>query len=222
MKLNDTALCVVFIYRIDMKVLIACEFSGTVREAFAKLGHDAWSCDIEPTDIPGRHYQGDVMDILADGWDMLIAFPPCTHLAVSGAKHFEQKRKDGRQQQGIDFFMQMINAPIEKISVENPVGIMSSIHKKPSQIIQPWQFGHEAQKTTCLWLKNLPNLKHTNVVGKGDFYTTPTGKKMPSWMSDPVGADGKKLAYGSDAIKKVRNKTFQGIADAMANQWGNI
>jgi hypothetical protein len=205
-----------------MKVLIACEFSGTVREAFAKLGHNAWSCDIEPTDIPGQHYQGDVMDILADGWDMLIAFPPCTHLAVSGARHFEQKRKDGRQQQGIDFFMQMINAPIEKISVENPVGIMSSIHKKPSQIIQPWQFGHEAQKTTCLWLKNLPNLKHTNIVGKGDFYTTPTGKKMPSWMSDPVGADGKKLAYGSSEIKKVRNKTFQGIADAMADQWGNI
>ena len=205
-----------------MKILIACEFSGTVREAFAKLGHDAWSCDIEPTDIPGQHYQGDVMDILADGWDMLIAFPPCTHLAVSGARHFEQKRKDGRQQQGIDFFMQMINAPIEKISVENPVGIMSSIHKKPSQIIQPWQFGHEAQKTTCLWLKNLPNLEHTNVVGKGEFYTTPTGKKMPSWMSDPVGADGKKLAYGSAEIKKVRNKTFQGIADAMASQWGNL
>jgi hypothetical protein len=113
-----------------------------------------------------------------------------------------------------------VNAPIKKISIENPVGIMSSIHKKPSQIIQPWHFGHEAQKTTCLWLKNLPLLQHTNVVGKGDFYTTPTGKKMASWMCDPVGADGKKLAYGSAEIKKVRNKTFQGIADAMANQWG--
>ena len=204
-----------------MRVLIACEFSGTVREAFAKLGHDAWSCDIEPTDLPGQHYQGDVLDILADGWDMLIAFPPCTHLAVSGARHFEQKRKDGRQQQGIDFFMQMINAPIDRISVENPIGIMSSVYKKPTQIIQPWQFGHEAQKTTCLWLKNLPTLQHTNVVSKGDFYISPTGKKMPTWMSDPVGADGKKLAYGSAEIKKVRNKTFQGIADAMAEQWGN-
>jgi site-specific DNA-cytosine methylase len=205
-----------------MKVLIACEFSGTVREAFSKLGHDAWSCDIEPTDIAGKHYQGDVLDILNDGWDMLIAFPPCTHLAVSGARHFQQKRKDGRQQQGIDFFMQMINAQVDRISVENPVGIMSSVYQKPTQIIQPWQFGHEAQKTTCLWLKNLPLLKHTNVVSKGDFYITPTGKKMPAWMSDPVGADGKKLAYGSVEIKKVRNKTFQGIADAMADQWGNI
>lgn len=203
-----------------MKVLIACEFSGTVREAFTKLGHDAWSCDIEPTEIPGNHYQGDVLDILNNQWDMLIAFPPCTHLAVSGAKHFEKKRKDGRQQQGIDFFMKMINAPIKRISVENPVGIMSSLYQKPTQIIQPWHFGHEAQKTTCLWLKNLPALQHTNVVGKGDFYTTPTGKKMPAWMSDPVGLNGKKLAYGSDEIKKIRNKTFQGIADAMASQWG--
>ena len=205
-----------------MRILIACEFSGTVREAFAKLGHDVWSCDIEPTDIPGQHYQGDVMDIIGGGWDMLIAFPPCTHLAVSGAKHFEQKRKDGRQQQGIDFFMQMVNAPIDKISIENPVGIMSSIHQKPSQIIQPWQFGHEAQKTTCLWLKGLPKLHPTNIVNKGHFYISPSGKKMPTWLSDPVGADGKKLAYGSVEIKKIRNKTFQGIADAMAEQWGSL
>jgi len=202
-----------------MKILIACEFSGTVREAFTGGGHDVWSCDIEPTDVPGQHYQGDVMDIINDGWDMLIAFPPCTHLAVSGARHFEQKRKDGRQQQGIDLFMKMINAPIDKIAVENPIGIMSSLHKKPSQIIQPYQFGHEAQKSTCLWLKNLPLLIPTNIVGKGDFYITPGGKKMASWMCDPVGKDGKKLAYGSDEIKKVRNKTFQGIADAMAKQW---
>ena len=209
-----------FFWNKFMKILVACEFSGTVREAFAKLGHDVWSCDIEPTDILGNHYQGDVMDIINDGWDMLIAFPPCTHLAVSGARHFEAKRKDGRQQQGIDFFMQMINAPIDKISVENPIGIMSSLYQKPTQIIQPWQFGHEAQKTTCLWLKNLPPLQHTNIVSKGDFYISPTGKKMPTWMSDPIDANGKKLAYGSAEIKKIRNKTFQGIADAMANQWG--
>jgi hypothetical protein len=179
------------------------------------------SCDLEPTELLGAHYQGNVMDVINDGWDMLIAFPPCTHLAVSGARHFEQKRKDGRQQEGIDLFMKMINAPIDKIAVENPIGIMSSLYKKPSQIIQPYQFGHEAQKSTCLWLKNLPLLTPTNIVGKGDFYITPSGKKMASWMCDPVGKDGKKLAYGSDEIKKVRNKTFQGIANAMASQWGN-
>ena len=204
-----------------MKILIACEFSGTVREAFKRLGggYDIWSCDTEPTDIPGQHYQGDVMNIINDGWDMMIAFPPCTHLAVSGARHFEQKRKDGRQQQGIDFFMQMINAPIPKIAVENPIGIMSSIHKKPSQIIQPWEYGHEAQKSTCLWLKGLPLLKPTNIVDKGKFYITPSGKKMPAWMSDPIGKDGKKIGYNTPEIKKIRNKTFQGIADAMAEQW---
>ena len=178
------------------------------------------SCDLEPTESVGPHYQGDVMDIINNGWDMMIAFPPCTHLAVSGAKHFAKKRADGRQQQGIDFFLKIINANIPKIAVENPIGIMSTIYKKPTQIIQPWQFGHEAQKTTCLWLKNLPVLQHTKLVDKGIFYVTPTGKKMPSWMSDPVDANGKKLAYGSDAIKKIRNKTFQGIADAMATQWG--
>ena len=160
------------------------------------------------------------MDIINDGWDMMIAFPPCTHLAVSGARHFEQKRKDGRQQQGINFFMSMINAPIPKIAVENPIGIMSSIYKKPSQIIQPWEYGHEAQKSTCLWLKNLPLLKPTNIVDKGKFYITPSGKKMPAWMSDPIGQDGKKIGYNTPEIKKIRNKTFQGIADAMANQWG--
>jgi len=203
-----------------LKILIACEFSGTVRDAFIREGHDAMSCDLEPTESVGPHYQGDVMDIINNGWDMMIAFPPCTHLAVSGAKHFAKKRADGRQQQGIDFFLKIINANIPKIAVENPIGIMSTIYKKPTQIIQPWQFGHEAQKTTCLWLKNLPVLQHTKLVDKGIFYVTPTGKKMPSWMSDPVDANGKKLAYGSDAIKKIRNKTFQGIADAMATQWG--
>ena len=203
-----------------LKILIACEFSGTVRDAFIRGGHSAMSCDLLPTDAPGPHYQGNVMDIINNGWDMMIAFPPCTHLAVSGAKHFAKKRADGRQQQGIDFFLKIINANIPKIAVENPIGIMSTIYKKPTQIIQPWQFGHEAQKTTCLWLKNLPVLQHTKLVDKGIFYVTPTGKKMPSWMSDPVDANGKKLAYGSDAIKKIRNKTFQGVADAMATQWG--
>lgn len=204
-----------------MRILVACEFSGTVRDAFIKAGHDAMSCDIEPTDAPGPHYQGDMFDIINDGWDMMIAFPPCTHLAVSGAKHFAQKRADGRQQQGIDFFLRVVNADIPKIAVENPVGIMSRLYRKPDQIIQPWQFGHEAQKTTCLWLKNLPPLQHTNIVEKGSFYITKSGKKMPSWSHDAVGIDGKKLGYNTKEIKKIRNKTFQGIADAMAQQWGN-
>jgi hypothetical protein len=206
----------------QMKILVACEFSGTVRDAFIKAGHDAVSCDIEPSDKPGPHYQGDMFDIINDGWDMMIAFPPCTHLACSGAKHFAQKRADGRQQQGIDFFLKVINADIPRIAVENPVGIMSSIYRKPDQIIQPWQFGHEAQKTTCLWLKNLPQLQHTKVVEKGSFYITKSGKKMPSWSHDAVGADGKKIGYNTPEIKKIRNKTFQGIADAMANQWGKL
>ena len=196
-----------------VKVLIACEFSGTVREAFAKLGHDAWSCDLEPTEMPGNHYQGDVIDILADGWDLMIAHPPCTHLAVSGARHFEQKRKDGRQQQGIDLFMQMINAPIPKIAVENPVGIMSTIYQKPNQIIEPYEYGHNCTKKTCLWLKELPLLKPTNIVDKGDVWVAKSGKRMSQWYYDSSCLPPKER-------EKMRNKTFQGIADAMANQWG--
>lgn len=197
-----------------MRVLIACEFSGTVRDAFSKLGHDAWSCDLEPTDTPGNHYQGDVLDILKEGWDLMIAHPPCTHLAVSGARHFEQKRKDGRQQQGIDFFMEMINAPIPKIAVENPVGIMSSLYRKPNQIIEPYEYGHECTKKTCLWLKDLPLLKPTNIVGKGDIWVAKSGKRMSQWYYDSSCLPPKER-------EKMRNKTFQGIADAMANQWGN-
>jgi hypothetical protein len=204
-----------FFWKKIMKVLIACEFSGTVRDAFTKLGHNAWSCDLEPTDTPGNHYQGDVMDILADGWDLMIAHPPCTHLAVSGARHFEQKRKDGRQQQGIDLFMQMINAPIPKIAVENPVGIMSTIYKKPSQIIEPYEYGHSCTKKTCLWLKELPLLKPTNIVDKGDVWVAKSGNRMSQWYYDSSCLPPKER-------EKMRNKTFQGIADAMADQWGNI
>lgn len=196
-----------------MRVLVACEFSGTVKDAFAKLGHDAWSCDLEPSETPGQHYQGDVMDILADGWDLMIAHPPCTHLAVSGARHFEQKRKDGRQQQGIDFFMQMINAPIPKIAVENPVGIMSSLYRKPDQIIEPYEYGHPCTKKTCLWLKGLPLLKPTNIVDKGDVWVAKSGKRMSHWYYESSCLPPKER-------EKMRNKTFQGIADAMAEQWG--
>lgn len=196
-----------------MRVLIACEFSGTVRDAFAKRGHDALSCDLEQSETPGQHYQGDVMDILADGWDMMIAHPPCTHLAVSGARHFEQKRKDGRQQKGIDFFMKMINAPIPMIAVENPVGIMSTIYRKPDQIIEPYEYGHPCTKKTCLWLKGLPLLKPTDIVDKGDVWVAKSGKRMSQWYYDSSCLPPKER-------EKMRNKTFQGIADAMAEQWG--
>ena len=191
-----------------MKVLIACEYSGAVRDEFIKLGHDAMSCDLLPTESPGPHYQGSVFDIIDDGWDLMIAHPPCTHLAVSGAKHFAAKRADGRQQEGIDFFMEIVNARIERYAIENPVGIMSTIYRKPDQIIQPWQFGDEFQKTTCLWLKNLPPLIHTKVVNKGEFHVTKSGKRLPKWY---VGATA-----------KVRSKTFPGIAKAMAEQWSSL
>jgi site-specific DNA-cytosine methylase len=198
-----------------MKILIACEFSGTVRDAFIKLGHDATSCDLEPTDVPGPHYQGNVLDIINDNWDMMIAFPPCTHLAVSGARHFEQKRKDGRQQQGIQFFLKMVKANIPKIAVENPVGIMSTIYRKPNQIINPYEYGHKVTKATCLWTKGLPLLKPTHIVDKGQIWVAKSGKRMSQWY------------YDSSCLKpkereKMRNKTFQGIAEAMASQWGRI
>ena len=198
-----------------MKVLIACEFSGTVRDAFTKLGHDAWSCDLEPSLKPGNHYQGDVMDIINDKWDLMIAHPPCTHLAVSGARHFAQKRADGRQQQGIDFFMKLANSNIHRYAIENPIGIMSSEWRKPDQIIQPYHFGHNASKSTCLWIKNLPLLKSTNIVDKGEFVTFPSGKRMTKWYADSA-------KHSPKEREKIRNKTFQGIADAMADQWGRM
>lgn len=198
-----------------MRVLIACEFSGTVRDAFLKLGHDAMSCDLEPTDVPGPHYQGDVFDIINDGWDLMIAHPPCTHLAVSGARHFAKKIADGRQQQGIDFFMKLANSDIPRYAIENPVGIMSSKWRKPDQIIQPWHYGHKATKATCLWLKGLPLLTPTNIVDKGEFVVFPSGKRMSKWYADSA-------KHSPKEREKIRNKTFQGIADAMAQQWGNL
>ena len=183
-----------------MKILVACEYSGTVRDAFIHAGHDAMSCDILPTDQPGPHYQGDVMDILGKDWDMLIAHPPCTHLAVSGARHFARKRESGEQQAAIDFFMSLANSGIEKIAIENPICIMSTVWRKPDQIIQPWQYGHGETKATCLWLENLPPLTPTNIV---DGREARIHKMPPS-------ADRWKL----------RSKTYHGIADAMAAQWG--
>ena len=141
-----------------MKVLVACEYSGRVRDAFIAKGHDAWSCDLLPTDKPGPHFQCDVADILDNDWDLMIAHPPCTHLAVSGARHFAAKKASGVQDEALDFVRMLLNANIPKIALENPISIISSRIRKPDQIIQPWQFGHGETKATCLWLKNLPQL----------------------------------------------------------------
>lgn len=191
-----------------MRVLVACEFSGAVRDAFAARGHDAWSCDLLPSETPGQHHQGDVLDILEDGWDLMIAHPPCTHLAVSGARWFH--RKQAEQAEALAFVQALLDAPIPRIALENPVSIISSVIRKPDQIIQPWQFGHEATKTTCLWLKGLPTLVPTQIVGKGSRHVTKSGKSLPTWYNLPPSPDR----------WKKRSATFPGIAQAMADQWG--
>ena len=197
-----------------MNVLVACEFSGIVREAFKKQGHNAMSCDLMPTEIPGNHIQGDVLEWLKgfwhednylrhfnklQEWDMLIAFPPCTHLAVSGARWFKGKQKE--QFAALAFVSALLAAPIARIALENPIGIISTRIQKPDQIIQPWQFGHGETKATCLWLKNLPLLQPTSIV---------EGRK-PRVHHEPPSKDR----------WKNRSRTYQGIADAMAEQWGN-
>lgn len=192
-----------------MKILVACEFSGTVREAFKKLGHDAWSCDLEPTDIPGNHYQGNVLDIINDGWDMMIGHPPCTYLSNAGAVHLFPKKvlNQERYKLGLEakeFFMMLWNADIPKIAIENPTP--STIYNLPkySQAIQPYEFGHPFQKRTCLWLKNLPLLVPTNIVAERQ-----STKIAGNWFNK-----------GGKERQKNRAVTFQGIADAMAQQWG--
>lgn len=191
-----------------MRVLVACEYSGTVRDAFIKRGHDAISCDLLPTDVEGPHYQGNIFDIINDGFDLMIAHPPCTDLAVSGAAHFAKKRADGRQQKSIDFFMKLAESNIPKYAIENPVSIMSTVWRKPNQIIQPWMFGHLEQKATCLWTKDLPLLKSSNDV-KNEMMLLPINKRQ-------------RLHYLPPSVDrwKIRSKTYQGIADAMAEQWG--
>ena len=183
-----------------MKVLIACEYSGAVRDAFINSGHDAMSCDLLPTDVDGPHYQGDVFDVINDGWDLMIAHPPCTHLAVSGARWFKDKVKE--QAESLEFVRRLMDAPIDKIAIENPISIISSRIRKPEQIIQPWMFGHGETKATCLWLKGLPKLFATDVV---------------------EGREAKihKMSPGPNRWKE-RSKTYQGIAIAMANQWGPV
>jgi len=180
-----------------MKILIACEYSGTVREELIKRGHDAMSCDLLPSDILGPHYQGDVKDIINDGWDMMICHPPCTHLAVSGARWFKDKVEE--QKEALEFVRFLMNAPIEKIALENPVSIISSRIRKPDQYIQPWQFGHGETKKTGLWLKNLPLLQPSDIVEGREAKV----HKMPP----------------SEDRWKLRSKTYSGIAQAMATQW---
>jgi len=189
------------------RILVACEFSGRVRDAFIKNGCDAISCDLLPTDQPGPHYQGDVLDILDDGFDLMVAHPPCTHLAVSGARWFKYKQKE--QAEALDFVRRLLDADIPQICLENPVSIISSRIRKPEQIIQPYEYGHEASKKTCLWLKNLSKLKPTKIVGKGEFHITKSGRKLPKWYNLPPSTDR----------AKIRSETFQGIADAMGEQW---
>jgi len=187
-----------------MKVLIACEFSGIVRDCFRNRGvfsHNAWSCDLIPCKGDNTyHIQDDVLNHLNEKWDLMIAHPPCTHLAVSGARWFKDKKKE--QKEATDFFMALVNAPIPRIAIENPIGIMSSKYRKPDQIIQPWQFGHGETKATCLWLKNLPELEPTKIVD---------GRVGRVWREPP-----------SKYRWKNRSKTCQGIAEAMATQWGHV
>lgn len=187
-----------------MRVLIACEFSGTVRRAFRALGHDAWSCDLLPAEDDSEfHIQGDALYQLHRGhWDLMIGHPPCQHLAVSGAKHFAEKKADGRQDAALYFVQKLMDSPIKHIAIENPISIISSRIRKPDQIIQPWQFGHGETKATCLWLKNVPKLTPTNVVEGREARV----HKMPP---------------GPDRWKE-RSRTYQGIAAAMAQQWGNL
>ena len=193
-----------------MKILVACEESQAVTIELRKLGHEAYSCDIQDQSggYPEWHIMGDVVPLLEQEWDMIIAFPPCTDLAVSGAAWFAEKRKDGRQQASIDFFMLFANAKCEKIAIENPVGIMSTQWRKPDQIIQPYHFGHMEQKKTCFWLKGLPKLQHTENV----FHA----------MMELPKKDRERLHYLSPGPEraKLRSKTFPGIAKAIAEQWG--
>lgn len=183
-----------------MKVLIACEYSGAVRDAFIANGHEALSCDLLPTDVPGPHYQGDVRDILGEGWDLMVAHPPCTHLAVSGARWFKDKVEE--QKEALAFVQLLLDANIPRIALENPISIISSRIRKPDQVIQPWQFGHGETKATCLWLKGLPKLTPTDIV---------EGREPRVHMMSP----------GPNRWKE-RSKTYAGIAKAMADQWGKL
>jgi len=196
-----------------MKVLVACEYSGIVRESFKAKGHEAWSCDLLPTEVAGNHYQGDVKDIIGNGWDLMIAHPPCTYLSSSGL-HWNKRRPERAEQteKAIDFVMFLANAPVKMIAIENPIGCLSTRWRKPDQIIQPHQFGHDASKATCLWLIGLEKLMPTKNVDPRFV-----GGK-PRW-GNQTDSGQNKLPPSEDRWK-IRSATFQGIADAMAEQWG--
>ena len=196
-----------------MKILVACEYSGTVRDAFIARGHEAISCDLLPTDVEGPHYEGDLFDIINDGWDLMIAHPPCTYLCSSGL-HWN-KRTPGRQEltdEALEFVQRLLDAPIGKIALENPIGCISTKIRKPSQIIQPWQFGHDASKATCLWLKDLPLLTPTQLIEPRIV----EGKKRWANQTD----SGQNKLPPSEDRWKIRSETYRGIAEAMASQWG--
>jgi hypothetical protein len=197
-----------------MKILVACEYSGRVRDAFIGGGHEAMSCDLLPTDAPGPHYQGSVLDILNNGWDLMIAHPPCTYLSVSGMHWTTRGLRDPKlTEDALDFVNILLNAPIEKIALENPISIISSRIRKPNQIIQPYEYGHDASKKTCLWLKNLPPLMPTKIIEPKIV----GNKKI--WGNQTASGQNK-LAPSKDRWK-IRSETYQGIAEAMAQQWGN-
>lgn len=198
-----------------MRVLVACEYSGRVRDAFIAAGHDAMSCDLLPTDAPGPHYQGDVREVLSEPWDLLIAHPPCTYLSVSGMHWTRRGLRDPQlTEDALSFVRFLMDAPIPRIAIENPVSVISSRIRKPDQIIQPWMFGHDASKATCLWLKNLPPL-------------------LPTQLVEPRVVDGRRrwgnqTASGQNRLPptadrwKIRSETYSGIAQAMAQQWGAL
>ena len=217
----------------DIKVLIGCEESQAVCIEFRKLGIEAYSCDIQECSggHPEWHFNQDIFEVIKmKDWDCMIAFPPCTHLAVAGARHFEQKIKDGRQKEGIDFFMSMVNAPIKHIAIENPIGIMSTKYKKPTQVIHPYYFGDDQSKATCLWLKNLPCLYHNKTVNLfDDVVTHNTNVQWHKWVDKKTGKERRYSKFLADAwlkntdkktVSLLRSKTFPGIAKAMAIQWG--
>lgn len=196
-----------------MKILVACEFSGTVRNAFAALGHDAWSCDLRKTSIPGNHYQGDVFEIIGDGWDLMIAHPPCTYLTVSGNRHFPGNPERWQQRlDAINFVWKLMQAPIPRIAIENPMGAISTHIRPPEQYIEPYMFGHPETKRTGLWLKNLPHLIPTKIV-EPQYKVSKSGKRFSPthWNT---------ASTNNPANERIRSKTYQGIANAMAIQWG--
>jgi hypothetical protein len=196
-----------------MRVLVACEYSGTVRDAFLKAGHDAMSCDLLPTDVPGPHYQGDVREILGNGWDLMIAHPPCTYLSVSGMHWTTRGLRDPKlTEEALDFVQLLLEAPISKICIENPVSVISSRLRKPDQVVNPWQFGHDASKKTCLWLIGLPPLEPTQIIEPRLL----DGKKR--WANQT--ASGQNRLGPSDDRWKLRSTTYKGLAEAMASQWG--